>query len=264
MGMPKREPIKDVMAELKLLGHLEPFLEAMAKFKADPFLMTERSAAYEARRLYPGPNASVVRQKKAIEYRVCLAENPAGYPMLHQNRRSSTFHADAKERLKNRHKTLKRQKQAGVHSQAELERQELNQKIEAELQVLAERNTPKNLQRDMEWAWDAMARKNLMPLDSGCPSVSAYDLYRFAVEPENKAKFIDKFLAYTQNKEKQDGGSSQEIEDDKRKQFSALKKLAAAVVANVESRLSDMLRLTPEEVLRVMRAKGWTVEQPCA
>ncbi len=260
MGMPKREPIKDVMAELKLLGHLEPFLEAITRFKADPFLMTERSAAYEARRLYPGPNASVVRQKKAIELRVILAENPSQYPMLHQNRRSSTFWADSKERLKNRHKTIKRQKQAGVHSQAELERQELNQQIEAELQQLAERNPVKNLQRDMDWCYQSMARRGLMPLASGCPSVAAYDLYRHASDPENKADFIRKYLDFEHKREKADGGGSQEVEEDRRKSFSALRKLAGMVVFNIESSVKDCVRQSPEDVARVLRSIGWTVE----
>lgn len=263
MGLPKYEPIKDVMAELRLIDQAEAFQAAMKKFKADPFLMSERAAAYEARRLYPGPNASNHRRQKAIELRVLLTESPGAYPILNMNRNTRAG-AIGSEALKKSKARIADMKQSGTASQSEYESFTLAERIESELQQLAELNPPKNLQRDMDFAYSKMGRRGLLPLESECPSVSAYDLYRFASEPDTKKAFIDKYLAFSQNKEKQEGGSSQEIEDDKRKQFSALKKLAAVVVANVESRLKDMMRLTPEEVIRVMRKQGWTVEQPGA
>jgi hypothetical protein len=132
--------------------------------------------------------------------------------------------------------------------------------IEMELEDLAGRDPPKNLQRDMDWAYYNMGRKNLLPLSSGCPSVSAYDLYRFAREPDTQPKFIDKYLAFTHNRDKLEGGASHEIEDDKRKQFSVLNKLASIVIQDIESSLADMVRQSPDDVVRVLRGLGWTVE----
>ncbi len=137
---------------------------------------------------------------------------------------------------------------------------EVAQAIEEQLDELASRGASRDIQRDLDWAYANMALKNLMPLDSGAPSVSAFDMYRFARDPKTHGKFLEKYLAFTQAKEKADGNSSQEWEDDKRKQFSVLKKLASIVVANIESSLRDAVRLSPDEVCRVLRSMGWTVE----
>lgn len=129
---------------------------------------------------------------------------------------------------------------------------ERQKRINGELVLLSQRTAGEetDADRDIDFAYSNHGNPALMPLM--CPSIGAWQWCEYA--RLSREKFLQICAKREDEKRKQAGTvTSQRMEDDKRKQFAIIDRIARQLTVDVKEVIDDLMAKFPREVLRQCR-----------
>lgn len=147
----------------------------------------------------------------------------------------------------------------GTESVSQLDEHVEDAKFAEELKQLAAmtQGKPTDADRDIEFAYRHMGLE-LTPLSA--PSVPAWEWYMHS--KRSPGKFLEVFAKREDAKSKAGGITEKRIADDKRKQFTLIDRVEAAMTQDTDSLIEELARQRPENLLHALQKVGWNVSAP--